>query len=150
MLLVLHAALTWALVGLILTIQLVHYPLFARVGAAGYTAYQREHITRITWLVAPLMLAELGTGAWLALNPPPGVPGWSAWLGLGLIVLIWLSTALVQSPLHGRLIGGFDAVHHARLVGSNAGRTGLWLARGVLVSWWLWRALHQQGYLPAV
>lgn len=145
MLLVLHAALTWALVGLILTIQLVHYPLFARVGAAGYAAYQREHVTRITWLVAPLMVAELGTGAWLALRPPPGVPAVSAWLGLGLILLIWLSTALVQSPLHGRLAAGFDAARHARLVTTNTWRTATWLARGALVAWWLMRALAQSG-----
>ncbi|WP_407539465.1 hypothetical protein Q0M94_15005 [Deinococcus radiomollis] len=36
MILILHAAVTWALVGLILTIQLVHYPLFSRwVNPAG-------------------------------------------------------------------------------------------------------------------
>lgn len=148
MLLVLHAALTWALVGLILTIQVVHYPLFARVGAARYVAYQREHVTRITWLVAPLMGAELGTGAWLALRPPPGVPAALAWLGLALIVLIWLSTALVQSPLHGRLAAGFDAVQHTRLVTTNTWRTAAWLVRGALVAWWLVRALAQGG-VPA-
>lgn len=148
MLLVLHAALTWALVGLILTIQFVHYPLFARVGVNGYAAYQREHVTRITWLVAPLMGAELGTGAWLALRPPPTVPAASAWLGLALLLLIWLSTALVQSPLHGRLAAGFDPARHARLVATNGWRTGAWLARGALVAWWLVRALAQ-GRAPA-
>ncbi|GHF42619.1 hypothetical protein HNQ07_002099 [Deinococcus metalli] len=141
MLLVLHAAVTWVLVGLILTIQVVHYPLFARVGAAGYAEYQREHVTRITWLVAPLMLAELATGAALALRPPPTVPAASAALGLALIVMIWLSTAAVQAPVHGRLSHGFDAALHTRLVTSNWARTVLWLARGVLVGWWLSVAL---------
>lgn len=141
MLLVLHAALTWVLVGLILTVQLVHYPLFARVGVAGYAAYQREHVTRITGLVAPLMGAELGTGVWLALRPPPAVPAASAWLGLALTGLIWLSTALVQSPLHGRLAAGFDPARHARLVTTNRWRTAAWLARGALAVWWLGRAL---------
>ena len=141
MLLIVHAALTWALVGLILTIQVVHYPLFARVGVAGYATYQREHVTRITWLVAPLMGAELGTGAWLALHPPASLPAASAVLGLGLIGLIWLSTALVQSPTHGRLAAGFDPTWHARLVSTNWWRTVAWLARGVLVGWWLLLAL---------
>lgn len=106
MLLVVHAAVTWALVGLILTIQAVHYPLFSRVGRDGYAAYQREHVTRVTWLVAPLMLVELVTGGLLALRVSPDVPAGAAWLGLTLIVLIWLSTALIQSPLHGRLRAG--------------------------------------------
>ncbi|OLV19884.1 hypothetical protein [Deinococcus marmoris] len=141
MLLVVHAALTWALVGLILTIQLVHYPLFSRVGAEGYAAYQREHVTRITWLVAPLMLAELATGAALVLRPPTFVSAASAGLGLGLIILIWVSTALIQSPVHGRLTTGFDAALHARLVTTNWLRTVLWLLRGVLVSGWLLLAL---------
>ncbi|CAM3218575.1 DUF1772 domain-containing protein [Deinococcus saxicola] len=134
MLLVIHAALTWALVGLILTIQLVHYPLFSRVGAGGYAAYQREHITRITWLVAPLMLAELATEAALVLRPPAPLSAASA--GLGLVILIWVSTAVAQSPVHGRRTTGFDAALHARLVTTNWLRTVLWLLRGSLVGGW--------------
>ena len=136
MLLVVHAALTWALVGLILTIQLVHYPLFSRVGT-GYATYQQEHVRRITWLVAPLMLAELATGAALAFHPPPFMSAASARLGLALIALIWLSTALIQSPTHRRLAVGFDPAWHSWLVTTNWARTLLWMLRGMLVGWWL-------------
>jgi len=137
MLLVAHAALTWVLVGLILTIQIVHYPLFTRVGTSTYVAYQREHVQRMTWLVAPLMLTELATGAALFLSPPPFLSKAWAGLGLALIALIWLSTALIQSPAHGRLAAGFDAAWHSRLVTTNWARTLLWVLRGVLVGWWL-------------
>ena len=138
MLLILHAAGTWALVGLILTIQLVHYPLFSRVGEPGWAAYEREHQNRITFLVGPLMLAELLSAGWLALRPPVGLPVWSLWLGLALVLVIWVSTALVQSPLHGRLSASFDAGLHTRLVGSNWLRSVAWLLRGGLCVWWLW------------
>lgn len=137
MLLILHAAVTWALVGLIATIQLVHYPLFAGVGEAGWETYEREHQRRITFLVAPLMLAELLSAAWLALHPPPGLPAWSLWLGFALVLGIWASTGLVQSPLHGRLSERFDARLHARLVGGNWARTLAWTLRGGLCVWWL-------------
>lgn len=137
MLLVVHAALTWALVGLILTIQLVHYPLFSGVGAAGYAAYQRAHVVRVTWLVAPLMLAELGTGVALLVAPPPTVSAASAAFGLALIAVIWLSTAFVQSPTHQRLGAEFSQAEHARLVRTNWVRTLLWLGRGLLVGGWL-------------
>ncbi|ULH18324.1 hypothetical protein MF271_22970 (plasmid) [Deinococcus sp. KNUC1210] len=137
MLLVVHAALTWALVGLILTIQLVHYPLFSRIGPSESADYQQAHITRITMLVAPLMLGELTTGAALVWRPPPFLSGASAGVGLALIIVIWLSTALIQSPIHGRLAKGFDPMWHTRLVTTNWMRTVLWVVRGVLVGWWL-------------
>lgn len=141
MLLILHAALTFMLLGLILTIQLVHYPLFARVGAPTWPTYEREHQSRITYLVGPLMLAELLSAAWLALRQPPALPSRSLWLGLGLVLLIWLSTALVQSPLHGRLSAAFDVRLHRQLVLGNWFRTLAWLLRGGLCVWWLTRLL---------
>lgn len=63
-----HYAATWALIGLIWTIQLVHYPLFAQVGRHTFKAYHHRHTTQITWVVAPLMLMELITAAWLVMT----------------------------------------------------------------------------------
>lgn len=145
MLLILHAAVTWALVGLIWTIQLVHYPLFARVGGPGWSGYEREHQTRVTSLVGPLMLAELLSAGWLGVHPPADLPGWSLWLGLALVLAIWISTGLVQSPLHGRLSGAFDARLHAHLVAGNWFRTLAWTLRGGLCLWWLWLVLPAAG-----
>ena len=45
-LLAVHAAATWALVGLIWTVQLVHYPLFAQVGADTFRSYHARHTQR--------------------------------------------------------------------------------------------------------
>lgn len=42
-----HAASTMAMVGLIWTVQVVHYPLFESVGAEAYPNYQSRHIDRI-------------------------------------------------------------------------------------------------------
>ena len=60
-----HFAATWTLVGLIWTMQLVHYPLFAHVGRHTFTACHHLHTTQITWVVAPLMFTELVTAVWL-------------------------------------------------------------------------------------
>jgi hypothetical protein len=92
-------------------------------------------MTRITVVVAPLMLVEaLAAAAALVLAfgeaGDPRLP-W-LWLGLALLVAIWVSTALVQAPIHGRLAGGFDLALHRRLVRSNWVRTLLWTARGVV------------------
>ena len=125
-----HYAVTWALVGLIWTIQMVHYPLFAQVGPTHFVAYHRRHTREITLVVGPLMLAELVTAALLVLegNRDP-------WLlaSLPLLALIWISTGFVQIPLHNTLTTGFDAHAHRRLVTTNWWRTAAWSARGVCI-----------------
>ena len=125
-----HYAVTWALVGLIWTIQMVHYPLFAQVGPEHFVAYHRRHTREITLVVGPLMLAELVTAALLVLegNRDP-------WLlaSLPLLALIWISTGLVQIPLHNTLTTGFDAHAHRRLVTTNWWRTAAWSARGICI-----------------
>ena len=126
----LHYATTWALVGLIWTIQMVHYPLFAQVGPAHFVAYHRRHTREITLVFGPLMLAELVTAALLVLegNRDP-------WLlaSLPLLALIWISTGFVQIPLHNTLTTGFDAHAHRRLVTTNWWRTAAWSARGICI-----------------
>ena len=125
-----HYAVTWALVGLIWTIQMVHYPLFAQVGPEHFVAYHRRHTRESTLVVGPLMLAELVTAALLVLegNRDP-------WLlaSLPLLALIWISTGFVQIPLHNTLTTGFDAHAHRRLVTTNWWRTAAWSARGICI-----------------
>ena len=128
--LLLQAGTTLPLVGLIWTIQLVHYPLFDGVGADGFAAYERRHAAAISVMVAPLMLAELAVSGWLAFSPPAGVnPRW-AYAGAAMAAGIWLSTYFLQVPRHAELAGGFDPGAHAALVGTNWLRTALWTGRG--------------------
>lgn len=124
----LHLAVTWALVGVIWVVQLVLYPAFARVPAAAFPEYHAHHTRAITWVVAPLMLLEVATAAWLLAR------GFRApWFLSSLLPLAvnWASTAFVQVPLHGRLARAFDAEAHRRLVGTNWVRTAAWTARGL-------------------
>ena len=123
------------LTGLIWTVQIVHYPLFARVGAAGFAAYEAEHSARITVIVGPVMLLELAAAAALVFLRPAGVPAWAAWASLTLVGLIWASTALLQIPRHAELAAGFDAAAHAALVATNWIRTAAWTARSALLLW---------------
>ena len=146
---VLHVAVTWALVGLIWTVHLVHYPLFASVGT-GFRAYHESHMQRITWIVGPLMLAELVTAFLLWSDPPSGTSA-RAWLvALLLLGVVWLETGLFAVPQHGRLEAGFDAATHRALMTGNLVRTLVWTARGVLVAWILvrWIGHAQAGQLP--
>ena len=133
--LLVNLAATLFMVGVIWFVQVVHYPLFARVGAGGFAAYSGAH-SRLTGLVVgPPMLAEAATSVALVLGPPPGVSPWLPAVGLALLAIIWLSTALLQSPRHRELGRGFDASAQRSLVASNWLRTACWSARGLVVLW---------------
>jgi hypothetical protein len=132
-LLLTHAAATLVMVGVIWFVQIVHYPLMARVSASEFAAYEREHQTRTTFVVAPTMLIEAVT-ATVLLVVPLSVGRALPALGMGLLGVIWLSTFFVQVKLHSRLAVGFDAAIHRRLVQSNWLRTAAWTGRGILAS----------------
>ncbi len=132
-LLLVHLAATWFMVGLIWLVQVVHYPLLAGADPARYTEHQQQHMRRIGWIVGPAMLVEALTAVGLLISEAPWMPTWLAWTNLALLAAIWLSTALVQVPCHGRLLDGFDAACHDRLVRTNWLRTGLWSVRGLLL-----------------
>jgi len=140
-LLLIHAAATLLMLGVILIVQRVHYPLFRYVRTADYEAFQAAHMRRITWIVGPAMTTELVTAGWIAWTPPPGLPPWMGWTGLGLVAFIWITTGLVQVPLHRRLADGFDAAAHRRLVATNWWRTGAWALRAGLALWMLGQGL---------
>ncbi len=131
-----HAFATLSMVGLIWFIQVVHYPMFALVGEDAFQNYEAVHQRLTTYVVAPLMLVELGTAATLVANRPAYIGAPWAIVGLCLVGVIWLSTWFLQVPAHNALQSGFDAAIHHRLVTTNWLRTIAWTLRGLLVVWW--------------
>ncbi len=133
--LLVQLATTLPLVGLIWFVQVVAYPLFARVAAAEFTAYHASHSRLITYVVAPLMLGELASAlAWL-IWPLADVPRQVAWVGAALAVTTWGVTMFVSVPQHNILARGFDARAHDLLVVTNWLRTASWTARGAILLW---------------
>ena len=132
-LLLAQVAATLFMTGVIWIIQCVHYPLFARVGEDGFGAYARRHQRVIAPVVVPVMAVELGTAVLLLFSAPAGIEQSLLVAGAILLLPIWLSTALVQVPVHRRLATGFDDRAVTRLVRTNWVRTSLWSARSVLV-----------------
>jgi hypothetical protein len=123
-----HAFVTLFMTGLIWFVQVVHYPLFDRVGKSDFAAYEAHHTRRTGRLVGGPMVIELGLAATLAWS----TGGTAAWCGLVLLGIIWLSTAVDQVPMHRRLERGFDQAAHRRLVMGNWVRTIAWSLRGAL------------------
>ncbi|MEM6885790.1 MAG: hypothetical protein AAF571_12220 [Verrucomicrobiota bacterium] len=130
----LHFASSCAMIGIIWFVQLVHYPLFRSVGNNEYPQFHTQHILRTGFLLAPLMLAEMGSGlVFLILSVFIQVELMlhSEWFTISMLLLavIWVSTFLVQVRHHLRLDQGKDEATIERLISTNWLRTILWSVR---------------------
>ena len=133
--LLVHAISTTYMMGLIWFVQLVHYPLFAQVGREAHLVYHRQHVQKTTWAVGPPMIMEAMASYLLFSTTSFGynLPSF----GLMFLLIIWLSTALLQVPCHNQLVLGFEASVHRRLVWSNWLRTLAWSLRAMIAIWLL-------------
>ena len=130
-----NAASTFALAGLIWTIQLVHYPAFRYIFEPQFMDFEAFHQRQISWVVVPLMVVELATTAVLLGWRPSGLPLPFTIAGALLVLAIWACTFAVQVPLHNRLAHGYDRVAIDALINSNWIRTVLWSLRAGLLLW---------------
>lgn len=115
--------------GIIWFVQLVHYPMLHLSDGPDASAGHAEYTRRMGFVVMPVMLAELALQLlWTLRNPSP-----IAWTAAGLLLLIWLSTFLLQVPCHTELQKHFDPKLQKRLVHTNWIRTAAWTARALIL-----------------
>jgi hypothetical protein len=130
--LIAHAAATWAMTGVIWFVQVVHYPLMRCVGTAGFASYHAAHSRLTTLVVGPLMIVEAACAVWLVARPSAPL---AAWAGVLLLAVVWGATFFVSVPRHAQLGAGFDAAVIDGLVVTNWIRTAAWSARALLAAW---------------
>ena len=127
-----HLASTLFMVGIIWTVQIVHYPLMALVGTDRFVDYERAHSPRMAAVVMlPWTLQGL-TVAGLIVATPEGVAPALVWAAAVAAAVPVLVTILASVPAHSRLAEGFDGRVHRRLVMTNWIRTAGWTAHGVI------------------
>jgi hypothetical protein len=137
-LVVIHAASTLFMVGLIWTIHYVHYPLFAYVGESTYTSFQAEHVARIGKLLFVPWLTEgitlLGV---LALAFFGGLHAWRvpAIINGAAMAVVLMISGFWSAPAHAKLADGFDKSLHDQLMTANLVRTLAWTVCGVCAIW---------------
>jgi hypothetical protein len=124
------------LVGLIWTIQWVHYPSFSYIEPKLFSLFHDFHSQRITMIVAPLMLVELALAAYGLWAYRGEV--W-VWANAVLVAITWLSTIFIQIPLHKKLALGHEQGLIKLLVRSNYLRTCAWTGKIILLSWVFYR-----------
>lgn len=130
--LIICAAATWFMAGLHWFVQVVHYPLFAEVGAERFSAYHARHSQLTTLVVVPAMMIELATSAWLVADQPRGTSAALVLAGLALAVFTWAATFLLVVPRHRDLGAGLDPAVVRTLTRASWARTAAWTAHGVV------------------
>ncbi len=120
----------FGLMVLIWIVQLVVYPAFADIAVDGFRSWHARYTRAITWVVAPLMLAQVILAALLVFGRTNAATVAYAVL----VVSTWLLTAFVSVPIHSALgSSGHDAARIRRLISTNWLRTGAWsVAFGML------------------
>ncbi len=127
----LNLCVSWALLSLIWVIQLNHYPSFYFIDPNAFEAFQKHHTQSITYIVMPLMLAELALSVRLAFH----MNNWIYYTALACVILIWAGTFFIQVPLHNKLMNGKDMEAIRQLVQGNWVRTVLWTIKTAILTY---------------
>lgn len=112
------------------------------IDAKKFPEYHASDTFWITPVVAPAMILELLTTLLLFFYHHENIDSKLIRLGLGLTLIVWASTFLVQVPLHEKLALGFDASAHSALVNTNWIRTAARSLPSILMLSVLWKVIR--------
>jgi len=126
-----NLAVGWGLLILIWLVQLIIYPSFYRISPDEFAAYHKWYVKRISSVVMPLMISELGLTAWWILSDKHSTVSFFSGF---LVFIVWLSTFVLQVPIHNQLQTGKEDKLIQRLVMTNWIRTAAWSMKAGVVS----------------
>lgn len=120
---ILHLLVDFGLLVLIWMIQLIVYPSFLHYTKENLFSWHKKYTLMISFIVAPLMLAQLGIAIFLIIATPD-IYTITALLIIG---MLWVSTFLQFVPIHNAISNNnFNIGQLHKLVSRNWIRTVLW------------------------
>jgi hypothetical protein len=129
-LIIFNLAVSWGLLVLIWLVQVIIYPGLQRLPAGDFSDTHRRYVKRISLIVGPLMIFEVVlTAMWIFYDPAAG-----SILCATLVCVVWLSTFVLQVPIHNFLTSGKDEQRIRRLVATNWIRTGAWSLKALIIT----------------
>ncbi len=93
-----HAVAVWFMTGSIWTMQVLNYPLLARVGQTAFPGYEQAHNTRFVRVVGPGVAITAVATVGLMLFKPTELSWITPAIAVVLLAVIVISTILLQAP----------------------------------------------------
>ena len=121
-LILLNFIVTLTMLSIIIVTQIVSYPLFLNVDEKIFTSYHSEYVKRITIIVMPIMIIELALTIMLYYV----LDGFLSQVFLISLIMIFISTVIIQVPIHNKLKFSYDEYLAKKLIKTNWIRTFLW------------------------
>ena len=122
----LHLFATSAMCAVIWIVQLVHYPSFQYIDLDRFSSFEVFHQNTIVLIVLPLMLLEVATYG--LLFKQYHMEKRLLLSGIALLI-VWISTFFIHTPIHQKLEIGFNIDLVTQLVQTNWIRTIGWSIR---------------------
>lgn len=126
---IIHLIATAGMFGIVLFVQMVHYPMLGKIPPANREGFEREYSTRASSLITPIMLIEAASVAAILFIAPNDL---YARAGAALFAGICLVTFGISVPCHTKLSREWRSQTHQTLIWSNFLRCLLWGARVVI------------------
>jgi hypothetical protein len=120
--------------GMIWSMQVLEYPLFALVGPKEFPSYHRRHNSALPFLVIVPSLVAFVSALALIFTRPARLPLWATIVIAGLDLIVIIVTALREAPLHAKLDrDGTSPVVIRQLVQGNWARTVVWTGNALIL-----------------
>ena len=113
--------------GLILTTQIVSYPMFLKA-EENFSVYHMSYVNKISTIAAPLMIIELFLSLLLVIL----LQSYFAISIFLIMILIFLSTFFIQVPIHEKLKNNYNIYLCNKLINTNWIRVFLWLSKCII------------------
>ena len=116
------------MLGLIVTTQIVSYPLFSIIDSKNFVSYHKNYVNKISIIAVPIMILEFILAIVLLIS----MNIFLTILIFLITILIFLSTFLIQVPIHEKIKHKSNKYLFDMLVKTNLIRTSLWFLKCVL------------------
>ena len=114
--------------GVMIMTQVVNYPLFLKIKKIDFGKYHHHYVSRITYVAGPLLLIELFLSFILFLS----YNYMTYALNLIFVILVFLSTFLIQVPIHSKIGNTASKKFIKLLIKTNLIRTFLCTLKCIL------------------
>ena len=115
------------MLGLILTTQIVSYPMFLKA-EENFSVYHISYVNKISIIAAPFMIIELLLSLFFVFF----IKSYIAVSTFLIMVLIFLCTFFIQVPIHEKLKNNFNISLCDKLIKTNWIRVFLWLSKCIV------------------